>query len=125
MPITASLDTHARVIRFVLTGTLSLNEMIAATDAMVKEVGSDGSYDVLSDHRGIETPATVQQLEALVEHLRRRAKTLHGKKFAVVTATAASFGMMRMLSVLAERIPMTVEVFQDVATAEQWLSAPS
>ena len=125
MPITASLDTHAHVIRFVLTGTLSLNEMIAATDAMVKEVGGNGSYDVLSDHRGLDTPATVEQLEALVEHLRRRAKALHGKKFAVVTATAASFGMMRMLSVLAERIPMTVEIFQDVATAEQWLSGHS
>ena len=40
MPITASLDTYAHVIRFVLTGTLSVNEMITATDAMVKEVGS-------------------------------------------------------------------------------------
>ena len=125
MPITVSLDTYAHVIRFVLTGTLSLNEMIAATDTMLREVGSDGACDVLSDHRGLDTPATVQQLEGLVEHWRRRATALHGKKFAVVTASAASFGMMRMLSVLAQRIPMEVAVSQDIAEAEQRLSGHS
>ena len=122
MPITATLDGFAYVIRFVLSGTLTLPEMTAAVDAVVKEVGSDGGYDVLSDHRALDTPATVAQLEGLVEYLRRRAKVIHGRKFAVVTASAASFGMMRMLSVLAQRIPMEVAVFQDIAEAEEWLS---
>ena len=123
MPIAASLDPQARIVRLVLTGTLTLSEMTAAIDAIVKEIRDGGGYDLLSDHRGIDTPATVEQLEGLVDHVRRRAKVLHGQRFSVVTATPASFGMMRMLSVLAQRIPMEVNVFQDIAEAEQWLTA--
>jgi hypothetical protein len=32
--------------------------------------------------------------------------------------------MMRMLSVLAERIPIRVEVFTDLAAAQAWLETP-
>lgn len=123
MPIAAAIDTYARTVRLVVTGTLTLSELTGAIDAIVAEVGDEGGYDLLSDHRQIATPVTVAQLERLIEHLRLKAKPLHGRRFAVVTATSASFGMMRMLQVLAERIPITVAVFQDLSEAESWLAS--
>ncbi len=122
MPVEVSLDTFAHTVRLVLSGTLTLKDMTAAIDALVAEVGQEGGYDLLSDHRRLTTPATVAQLEGLIEHVRLKAKPLHGRRFAVVTATPASFGMMRMFSVLAGQIPIEVAVFQDMAEAEQWLA---
>lgn len=122
MPISASFDHQAHLVRIEVGGTLTLSEMKAAIDTVVKEVGRDGGFDVLSDHRGLETPATGVQLEALVEHLRWHGQAMHGRRWAIVTCTAASYGMMRMLSVFAERIPMQVSVFLDLGEAERWLA---
>jgi hypothetical protein len=123
MPVTATLDTIDHVLRMNVTGTLTTREMTDAIDSALAAIGDNRNCSVLSDHRLIETPATVDQLEAVIEHLRRYGRILHHRRWAVVTTLPASFGMMRMLSVLAQRIPMMVEVFQDMAAAEQWLKA--
>lgn len=124
MSITGSFDRKSHVARFEVAGTLTLGEMTKAIDAVMKELERDRGFDVLSDHRGLESPATVAQLESLVEHLRRYGQPVHGQRWAIVTRTTASFGMMRMLSVLAEGIPMQVSVFQDPVEAERWLAEP-
>ncbi len=124
MSISASVDRQAHLVRLEVAGTLTSSEMTTAIDGVIKEMGTDSGFDVLSDHRGLETPATPAQLESLVWHLRLHGHPMHGRRWAIVTRTAASYGMMRMLSVLAERIPMQVSVFQDPADAEHWLAGP-
>jgi hypothetical protein len=123
MPITHVVDTERRVLVFAVTGTVSTAEMLAAVDAAVAGVDA-GRYRVLSDHRGLTTPSTTAQLEALIAHLTKFRAIFGGSRWAVVVAQPASFGMMRMLSVLAERIPIRVEVFTDLAAAQAWLETP-
>jgi hypothetical protein len=123
MPITASLDTIDHILRIEIIGTVTMQAMISAVDRSLETLEEDATCSILSDHRRIGAPATVEQVEAFVEHLRRHAAAAHGRRWAIVTTSPASFGMMRMLSVLAKRIPMTVEVFQDMAAAEHWLAA--
>ena len=124
MPITATLDTIGHILRIEIVGTVTTEEITLAVDRSLETLEEDASCSILSDHRRITTPATVEQVEAFVEHLRRHAPAAHGRRWAIVTASPASFGMMRMLSVLVERIPMTVQVLQDMAAAEQWLASP-
>lgn len=124
MPISHVVDTERRLLTFAVTGTLSTAEMLAAVDEAVAGVGA-GRYRVLSDHRGLDTPSTTPQLEALVGHLLKYRAIFAGSRWAVVVVKPASFGMMRMLSVLAERIPMKVEVFTDPASAMSWLESPA
>ena len=124
MSITATVDREAHLVRIEVAGTMMLSEMTKAIDGVIEEVGLAGGFDVLSDHRGLETPVTSAQLEALVWHLRLHGRSLRGRRWAIVTRTAASYGMMRMLSVLAERIPMQVSVFQNLVEAERWLAEP-
>jgi len=58
---------------------------------------------------------------AMVAHLETVARAVTGTRWAIVTVAPASYGMMRMLSVRAEKIPMTVRIFDDPDEAESWL----
>jgi hypothetical protein len=123
MPVTYSVDVTRRLIRFTLSGTVTPDEMVAALDRAVNEAGA-GRFLVLSDHRALTTPATTAQLQDLVGRLTRYREHVGGSRCAIVTAQPASFGMMRMFSVLAEAVPVEVDVFSDVADAERWLGLP-
>ena len=120
MPITHTVDVRRRRLTFAVAGTVTIEEMVAAVDVAVRDAGA-GGYSVLSDHRALAVPATTPQLQALVAHLTQYREHFGGNRWAVVVGQPASFGMMRMLSVLAERIPIHVEVFYDAAAAERWL----
>jgi hypothetical protein len=120
MTITHRIDPERRRLIFAVSGTITTEEMLAAVDRAVP-AGDTRRYNVLSDHRALVTPATTAQIEALVGHLMRYKAVFGGMRWAIVVGQPASFGMMRMLSVLAERIPIEVEVFTDLAKAERWL----
>jgi exopolyphosphatase/pppGpp-phosphohydrolase len=120
MSITHTVDVDRLLLIFEVSGTITTDEMLAAVDRAVP-VGDGRRYDVLSDHRALVFPATAAQLEALVSHLTRYRAVFGGMRWAVVVGQPASFGMMRMLSVLAERIPIEVEVFTDPEEASRWL----
>lgn len=124
MPSTEAIDHDLRVVRITITGGLTAAEMIESADRVAALIGPRVGYSVVSDHRGVTTPATPQQLEVLVDHLSRRVPAVHRQKWAIVTASPASFGMMRMFSVLAERIPIRVAVFLDPIEAMTWLATP-
>ncbi len=124
MPITHTVDTERRRIVFAVSGTLTTQDMLAAVDTAVLSAGP-GAYSVLSDHSAIATPATTEQLQALVSHLTKYRTHFGGNRWAVVVGQPASFGMMRMLGVFAERIPIQVGVFDGPAEAIRWLESPS
>jgi hypothetical protein len=124
LPVTHELDETHRIVRLELSGTLTTAEMLEALDRASRDVAGRGRYRVLSDHRGVETPATREQIEAVVAHLDREEGVFRGTRWAVVTVTPASYGMIRMLAVLAERIPIEVGIFEGVGDAEAWLGPP-
>jgi hypothetical protein len=117
VPITYRVDRDARLIRAEVHGDFTVTDIVDTVNAAAGEAGP--GFDVLSDHRGVGEPATRTQLEQMVglEALRRN---FVGRRWAVVVSSRASFGMMRMLEVLAERVPMTVRVFVSIERAERW-----
>jgi hypothetical protein len=124
VPITYELDREHRLVRATVRGDFTADEMLGCVTGAAREAGEPG-WNILSDHREIGEPATREQLEQLVGHLAVLRRYFHGSRWAVVVARPASYGMMRMLQVLAERVPMTVRVFVDAARGERWaLGAP-
>ena len=123
MPITHTVDRDRRRITFDVAGTLRIDEMLAAVDSALESAGA-GTYTVLSDHRQLLTAATTTQLHTLIAHLATHRAHLGDSRWGVVVAQPASFGMMRMLSVLAEEIPIEVGVFKDLTAASEWLDLP-
>lgn len=124
MPIDSHVDARARLVRATVSGRFSDVDMRDAIRVMADSVGSDSHYSVLSDHRAVEAALTPEQLEQLLGYLEQFGQPFHGGRWAVVVSQLASFGMMRMLAVRAERIPLTVGIFTDPASAETWLATP-
>lgn len=124
MPMTHSVDHQRRLLTVEVSGTLTTREIIAAIDAAAADLGP-GRYRVLSDHRQLTTPATTEQVEAVVDHLSGYPGHFGGSQWAVVVGQPASYGMIRMMSVLAERIPMEVQVFTTRPEAERWIDSPA
>lgn len=122
MPINFILEPEKRRVRFTVSGTFTLDDIIAALRSVLglPEFGPD--FQVLSDHRGIERPATVQDVENMLAWMREKRDRFQDMRWAIVTHRPASYAVMGLLSTLADlRVRMTVRVFTRIADAEAWL----
>ena len=122
MPITFRIDHEARLVRVDIVGDWALDEVLSAiTDATAEFKAVH--YNVLADHRQIGRIINRGELEQFTDRLSELQKHFAGARWAVVVSNAASYGMMRMFSVMAERIPLLVNVFENYDAAERWVTA--
>ena len=113
-----------RRVQIVLSGILSFKEMEHTINSIVEDPSFSRGYDVFSDHTRLEKPIEADQAKKLAEYLETLREYFSDSRWAIVTKMEASYGMMRMLSVLLEKIPIVVEVFYSYDEAEKWLSLP-
>lgn len=119
MPISYHVDHTSRLVRSTVAGDCTVEEMVQTIRAAAAEAGRPG-YHIVSDHREIGEPATRPQLEAVVGTLQVLQMVFAYARWAVVVSKPASYGMMRVLMVLGERVPITVRIFWDLEDAERW-----
>lgn len=124
MPIKLWVDTDNQRVRAIVTGNFSTAEILRSINQAVEDPEFKPGFNILSDHTGIDTAITPEQAQMTAAHMEQLARYFTGSKWAVVTATDISYGMMRMLSVYLENIPVYLQVFRSMAEAEDWLSMP-
>jgi hypothetical protein len=127
MPITHLVDHDARLVLAEVRGDFTTDEMLDAVMAAA-HAACDRGYNIVSDHREVGEPATREQVEQLALQVASLRSVFGGARWAFVASKPASYGMMRMFSMLASDLPVTVEIFRDRETAEHWActgSAPS
>lgn len=122
MPITHHIDNREGIIFTKVAGNFTLKDIINAIDAAVSDPDFRPGLDVLSDHRAIGEPATTQQMESMAAYL-EGLPALASAKWAMVVSKTASYGMMRMLSVLVQNVPIEMQVFWDMEEALKWIRA--
>jgi len=123
MPIKSWIEKKKKRVHAVLSGKVSLDEMIKTINSSVKDPDFESGFDVLSDHTRIEQPIETQQVKFLAMHIESLRTNFAGSRWAVVTNSKVSYGMMRMLSVFLEQIPMKLDVFYSLEDAEKWLES--
>lgn len=121
MSITFRVDDDARVVHAEIAGALEAPEMVAGVRDIAALLASRPGHAVVTDQRGVLRPATREQVDAVVHALLLHTVVLRHRRWAIVTALPASYGMMRALGVYAERIPITVAVFWEMTAAAAWL----
>jgi len=121
VPITTEVDHKERLIRFKVSGKLVTDEMLAAIDEAFRLVGDEKGYDILSDHRELETPADPSQIEAVIGRMSDREQQFAGSRAAVIVAQKASYGMMRMLAARVDPLGIKVGVFWNLEDALHFL----
>jgi hypothetical protein len=124
MPIDCWIEQDRRRVRAELRGDFSTAAMLRVISDAVAQPEFERGFSILSDHRQIGQPITTAQLQEVTTHLRRLSDEFKGSRWAVVTTKPASYGMMRMFSVMVEDIPLYVRVFDNFAAAEVWLDSP-
>ncbi len=124
MAIRAWVEPERRLVRIEIVGDSSTEEIIDAIDRLVSDPRTEPGFNILSDHTGVGEPLTTPQAHEMADHFQNLIGVMSGSRWAVVSRKAASIGMMRMLAVLLNNIPMTVEIFSTVEEAEEWLFNP-
>jgi hypothetical protein len=125
MPISSRIEADRKRVYAVLWGKVTLDEMVGAVNRSAAGFSAGDRFDILSDHTGLEKAIETDEARSLALHLETLQEHFAGALWAVVTKKKASYGMMRMLAVFLERIPVTLRVFYSHADAEDWLSSPA
>jgi len=123
MPISFFVDKTRQRIVANLDGEISITEIFDTIQSSLRHPDFQPGYNILSDHRKIERVITPDEVESTINLLAGYVDSIRNTKWAIVTRKPASYGMMRLLSVHAERIPMKVRVFKDMKAAENWLNS--
>lgn len=123
VPIDSYIDEERRCIVARVYGEFTRDEIVETIDRCVRDPEFRPGFGVLSDHTAVEVPLTASQAKQMVEHLVNLTDVVAGTRWAVVTTQAASYAMIRMVSVLAERVPLEVQIFSSTEEAEAWLGS--
>ena len=122
MPITHTVDLEERRVHVAVTGSFTLHDILEMLRAVLAVPEFGPGFQVLSDHRGIEHPATVRDVEDMLAFMRVSRDRFQDVRWAIVTQRPSSYAMMGMLSTLADlRVQMQVRVFTRVDEARRWL----
>lgn len=122
MPIGFTFDAEKRRVHFAVTGTFTLHDILEGVKGVLAMPEFGPHFQVLSDHRGVERPATVQDVEDMIAFMRASRERFQGMRWAVVTHRPSSYAVMGLVSTLADlHVNMDVRVFTRLAEATQWL----
>jgi hypothetical protein len=104
-------DGTDHLIRMELDGDVDTKQMLEGVEEILRLIDGKRGYDFLSDHRKITTPATAEQIKAVLARLGEEGDLLKGSKFAAIVGHGASYGMMRLMGVHAADLGIEVGVF--------------
>jgi hypothetical protein len=122
MPISFELDAARRRVHFIITGVITLREVLEIVRAVLAIPEFGPEFQVLSDHRGVEQPITVPEVQEMLAHMRASRERFRDVRWAVVTQRPSSFVVMGLLSTLADlHVQMDVRVFTRLDEALRWL----
>lgn len=126
MPITFQFRPAEQLVEVRLSGEIASEEMLGAIDVLASRPEFAAATRMLSDHRELARAGSLDQVEMVLQRMRGYGARFGETRWAIVTTLPESYGMMRVLSTLAEmRNSMQVEVFTDMESALRWLSLPA
>ena len=121
MPIKSWIEKDKKRVMAIVSGSFSIEDILININNTIEDPDFEKGFNILSDHTKIESVITTEQARMTASHLERLSKYFANSKWAVVTKKEVSIGMMRMLSVFLENIPIHLEVFKSLDEAEKWL----
>ena len=121
MPIHYHIDLERGMLLIMAEGEISQSERMEAMKAWLTDPEFRPGLNTLADFTDTTNVPTLQELEEIVDHIRRNVAVIGQKKIAIVTTRPVTFGVARQFGALAPG-PVTVQVFRDRDAAVAWLS---
>ena len=119
MPIEVAFDDARRLVTMRISGSVSMQEVIATRTAQA--AAGRWSYAYTVDSRASTRPPTTEELHVLRAAV-AQLSLQHGQvgPVALIAPSDAGYGMGRMYEVFAS--PTRFAVFRELAHAERWLA---
>ncbi len=121
-----SISTDDGIMRIVLSGTLTSEDLVEAADAMGE---AESAADVCPPR--VTDLARVTRFEVGFDDMfrlarrRRRQPPANPIRSAVVAATPVQVGFARMLQTLNDHPKVTMRIFSDLDGALAWVASPA
>jgi hypothetical protein len=123
MPITYVIDRLRQRMLTQASGLVTFADVIGHLDQEERDRGLD--LPELVDARGAQTDLTAEQVRRLVQRAVQLLRTIPLGPTAIVASDDTLFGMARMYSILVEQDGISVDVFRDIESAQNWLDSPA
>ena len=123
MPVVYTIDREQNLIRTRCAGNLKLPEVLEHFRTLQRDPECPEWLDVFLDLRETTSLPFTLEINSVAQEISKTKSKVHFKICAVVAASEAMFGMMRMFSVVAERYFSAVRVFRSAHEAEEWLAS--
>jgi len=122
MPIAYWIEKDKCRVRAEVSGSIIARDIVDTIHGALTHPDYKPGFNILSDHTKIDEVITTTQVLQTSANLHEFSKYVVGSKWAVVVSKKASFGMMNMLSVYLESVPMQLRAFYSFNEAEEWLA---
>ena len=118
MALTYQLDGATRRIIIIVTGSLSVADILGVVDRQV----DDGIWDYacLYDRRGMTTGPSIADIAPMARYI-RQLETVHGPR-GPVAVVGDHTGSVEVYSRLSKHVGLPFEVFVNMSDAERWLA---
>jgi hypothetical protein len=121
MTVHYRIDPSMNRINTKAFGEVTLAEVLEHFDELAADPDYEPEFDVLLDLVDCKTLPDVREVRSAAERVTAEASSLRFGRLAVVVASEALFGMLRMFHALAESAFSDAQVFRDRDDALAWL----
>ena len=121
MTIQYQIDRSIRRITTRVFAEVTIEEVLEHFDEALEDPSYEPGLDLLLDLVDCETLLGIDQLRSIAEHTTADLSSLRFGRLAIVVASDALFGMVRMFHTLSEAAFSDAQVFRDRDQALQWL----
>jgi hypothetical protein len=125
MPLTYAIESDTRIVAVVVSAPPSVDDYRRLLDTILSDPAYRPGYHFLVDRRAVAVVPDTQRVWAMTPLLDVIARWGGPCRMAVVTDGDATYGMMRMASVLGSDTGVEVGAFRDPDMARDWLTAPA
>ncbi len=121
MSLKFDIDTARKLIVGKATGMISHEDLEEIVDQMVKHPEYDSSFNEIWDIREVDKVETFfEQTDNRIDKEKEIRGIQKPNREAIVVSNVLQYGTARQYAILAEKIPLFVEVFYDYEKALQW-----
>ncbi len=122
MSLKFNVDTKQKLIVGEASGTISHEELEEIVKQMVKHPEYDSSFNEIWDIREVDKVETFfEQTDNRINKEKEIRGIQKPNREAIVVSNILQYGTARQYAILAEKIPLFVEVFYDYEKALQWV----
>ncbi len=126
MPISTTLDTADNLIRYVVTGDMTLDQVRAAVDKAVSDPQFDPAMNSFWNLKEGHVAISMKELPQMISHFsgidEQRGK---GYKVAILVRSNEDFGLSSLFEMHSYTLPIQVQVFRSTSEALEWVRTPA